>query len=318
MADNQKSLRGLKTVDLFAGCGGLSLGFSRAGFNIVAAYDNWELANAVYKNNFSHDTYLMDLSDVAGAVKQISKYAPDIIIGGPPCQDFSIAGKRVESNRANLTISFAEIVARVSPQIAVMENVYNIEKSRSLGLAKQVLIEAGYGITTRVINASLTGVPQIRKRLFLIAAKQFKNDAFGSHLDDNLSDHPMTVADYFGDELNTEFYYAHPRSYKRRAVFSIYEPSATIRRVNRPIPDNYSRHPADKAAVTEGVRMLTTLERSRIQTFPKDFVFCGSRTEQEQLIANAVPVKLAQYVGEQIIKFINSEKNKRIRTAKKS
>lgn len=296
------SIPSLKTVDLFAGCGGLSLGFSNAGFDIVAAYDNWGLAHTVYKKNFNHDTHLLDLSDVSGAAEHILKYAPYVIIGGPPCQDFSIAGKRVESNRASLTVAFAEIVARVSPRIAVMENVYNIEKSTMLGVAKRILVEAGYGITTRVINASLTGVPQMRKRFFLIASKGFEDDIFGSCLDNNLADHPMTVADYFGTEIDTEFYYAHPRSYARRAVFSVHEPSATIRRVNRPIPDNYVRHPADKVAVTEGVRVLTTLERSRIQTFPKNFIFCGSKSEQEHLIANAVPVKLAQYVAEQVLK----------------
>jgi DNA (cytosine-5)-methyltransferase 1 len=306
MPKNNKSTRCLKTVDLFAGCGGLSLGFSNAGFDIVAAYDNWGLAQTVYQKNFNHDSYLLDLSNVSGAVEHLLKYAPEVIIGGPPCQDFSIAGKRVESNRASLTVAFAEIIARTSPQIAVMENVYNIEKSKSLGLAKSIFAEAGYGITTRVINASLVGVPQMRKRFFLIAAKGFKDEVFGSALDNNLADHAMTVADYFGTEIDTEFYYAHPRSYERRAVFSVHEPSATIRRVNRPIPNNYVKHPADKVAVTEGVRVLTTLERSRIQTFPKNFIFCGSKSEQEHLIANAVPVKLAQYVAEQVLECYQS------------
>lgn len=295
------SVRGLRTVDLFAGCGGLSLGFSNAGFDIVAAYDNWELAQAVYRKNFDHDTHLFDLSEVSGAAKHITKYAPDFIIGGPPCQDFSIAGKRVEASRASLTVAFAEISARVSPTVAIMENVYNIEKSKSLAVAKRILQEAGYGITSRVINASFTGVPQMRKRFFLIAAKGFEDDAFGDQLDQNLADRPLTVSDYFGKAMDVDYYYAHPRSYKRRAVFSIHEPSATIRRVNRPIPNNYARHPADKAAVTDGVRVLTTEERSRIQTFPKTFVFCGSKSEQEHLIANAVPVKLAEYVAMQVL-----------------
>jgi DNA (cytosine-5)-methyltransferase 1 len=306
MPKHDKPMQKLRTVDLFAGCGGLSLGFTNGGFNIVAAYDNWELAHTVYKKNFKHDAHLFDLNNVNEAAKHISNYAPDVIVGGPPCQDFSIAGKRVESNRASLSVAFSEIVARVSPKIAVMENVYNIEKSKSLEIVKRTLSEAGYGITTRVINASLTGVPQIRNRFFLIAAKGLDDDIFGKHLDKNLADRPMTVADYFGDIIDTEYYYAHPRSYKRRAVFSIHEPSSTIRRVNRPIPANYVKHPADKVAVSEGVRVLTTLERSRIQTFPETFVFGGSKSEQEHLIANAVPVKLAQYVAEQVLKCISS------------
>ncbi len=70
----------------------------------------------------------------------------------------------------------------------------------------------------------------------------------------NLSDHKMTVYEYLGDSLETEYYYMHPRSYNRRAVFSIHEPSATIRGVNRPIPETYKRHHADKADISEGVR----------------------------------------------------------------
>lgn len=296
-----KLTRKPRTVDLFAGCGGLSRGFSDAGFEIVAAYDNWEVAVSVYRENFGHPVHLFDLSEPCKAAKHIAQYAPDAIIGGPPCQDFSIAGKRVESDRASLTVTFARIVSHVLPSLVVMENVYSIVRSQSLAQAMQVLSDAGYGLTTRVIDASLTGVPQMRKRFFLIAAKGFADDAFGEQLDCNLADRPMTVADYFGDELGIQYYYAHPRNYKRRAVFSIDEPSATIRRVNRPIPQNYVRHPADKAPISDSVRILTTEERSRIQTFPKDFIFLGSKAQQEYLIANAVPVKLAQYVGEQVL-----------------
>ena len=84
----------MKTIDLFAGCGGLSLGFQNAGFEIVAAYDFWKPAVDVYRNNFtSHSIYQMDLSNVDAAISHIKPFSPDIIIGGPPCQDFSQAGK---------------------------------------------------------------------------------------------------------------------------------------------------------------------------------------------------------------------------------
>ncbi|WP_338669325.1 DNA cytosine methyltransferase [Pseudodesulfovibrio methanolicus] len=291
----------LNTVDLFSGCGGLSLGFQNAGFNILAAYDNWRLALDVYQRNFDHNAHVFDLSDIQASVEHVKEYNPNVIIGGPPCQDFSIAGKRIEKDRANLTVAFAEIVASVSPDIMVMENVYSIERSKSLGIAKSVLSDAGYGLTSRVIDASRTGVPQMRKRFFLVAAKGFKDDDFGAYLDQGLTERRMTVAEYFGDEIEVEFYYAHPRSYKRRAIFSVHEPSATIRRVNRPIPANYVRHPADKADVGDCVRVLTTEERSRIQTFPKEFIFEGSMSQREHLIANAVPVKMAQYVAEKVL-----------------
>ena len=82
----------LKCVDLFCGCGGMSLGFEKSGFNIVAAIDNWKAATRVYAMNFEHPVIEQDLLDVDKAVELISVYAPDLIIGGPPCQDFSTAG----------------------------------------------------------------------------------------------------------------------------------------------------------------------------------------------------------------------------------
>ena len=113
----------------------------------------------------------------------------------------------------------------------------------------------------------------------------------------------MTVREYMGSILDIEHYYRHPRTYGRRAVFSIDEPSPTVRGVNRPIPRNYRIHPGDTAPISMNVRPLTTIERSYIQTFPRDFVFEGSKTDLEQMIGNAVPVKLAEYVAKSIIAF---------------
>ena len=118
----------LSTVDIFCGCGGLSLGFEKAGFHIEVAYDNWELALNCYRDNFTHEAYKMDLTDVNNSVSRIEKYKPEVIIGGPPCQDFSIAGNRIESHRANLTVAFAKIVSSISPELVVMENVSSIKK----------------------------------------------------------------------------------------------------------------------------------------------------------------------------------------------
>ena len=118
----------------------------------------------------------------------------------------------------------------------------------------------------------------------------------------------MTVYDYLGNSLDSEYYYRHPRSYKRRGVFSIHEPSATIRGVNRPIPAGYPGHSGDPIDVKDNVRPLTTIERSYIQTFPKTFKFNGTKTNLEQIIGNAVPVKLGEYVARCISEFIVDKK----------
>lgn len=294
----------MKVIDLFAGCGGMSLGFEKAGFDVIAAFDNWDAAIKIYESNFSHPIYKKDLGK-DDVIQQISDMKPDVIIGGPPCQDYSIAGKRELGKRANLTIKFGEIVLAVKPLWVVFENVYNIERFSTVSTLKQMLREAGYGITTQILDASRCGVPQKRQRFFLVG-KLGENEGFLDELlISNQAHKQMTVRDYLGDTLNTEFYYMHPRSYNRRAVFSVDEPAATIRGINRPIPENYKHHHADKADISEGVRALTTRERSLIQTFPDSFNFPGAKTDVELAIGNAVPPELAKYVAGCIRQYNN-------------
>ena len=294
----------MRTIDLFAGCGGMSLGFQNAGFRIVAAFDNWQTAINTYANNFAHPIYNYDLAKYEPST--FKNLSPEIIIGGPPCQDFSSAGKRDETlGRANLTISFAEIVSKVKPQWFVMENVSRTEKSKTLIKAKEILIKAGYGLNQIILDASLCGVPQERKRLFLIGHLNEQDNQLIPYLKNYLAPTPLTIRDYLGSKIDIEYYYRHPRSYKRRGIFSIDEPSPTIRGVNRPIPKGYLGHPGDPVKKFNGLRPLTTKERSLIQTFPEKFIFIGNKSEVEQLIGNAVPVKLSEYVARCIAEFSN-------------
>lgn len=287
----------------------MSLGFQKAGFNILAGFENWKSAISCYENNFSHPVEDVDLSDIELSVNTISKYNPDIIIGGPPCQDFSGAGNRIEGNRANLTVSYAEIIVRTSPQYFVMENVERAYSSKAYKNARIILKAAGYGLTEKVLDASFCGVPQKRKRFFCIGCKNKQDGFLDGILSTNQSIFPLTVREYFKQEnyeLLIEYYYRHPRSYKRRGIFSVNEPSPTIRGVNRPKPGNYKKHSGD-ATEPDGVRNLTTLERSLIQTFPQDFIWNDFSASTEQMIGNAVPVKLANYVATCLMRYINGD-----------
>ena len=298
----------MNTIDIFCGCGGLSYGFITEGFRILRAFDNWETAVINYNENFIHKAETIDAYKLT--TKYISEFNPDLIIGGPPCQDYSSAGKRNENlGRADLTRRFAEIVCGIKPRYFVMENVDRIEKSHTLKLAIDLYKNAGYGITKVILDASRCGVPQKRKRFFLIGELGENDDFLKDRLLDGQRDNSMTVFEYLGKEFNTEFYYRHPRSYMRRGIFSIYEPSPTIRGVNRPIPPNYKIHNGDATQNLSIVRPLTTLERARIQTFPKSFKFIGTKTEIEQMIGNAVPINLAAYVA-RVLKQHISEKEK--------
>ncbi|QQS30218.1 MAG: DNA cytosine methyltransferase [Sphingobacteriales bacterium] len=304
----------METVDLFSGCGGLSLGFQNAGFEILAAFDKWEPAVKVYRDNFNHPIYDIDLGSIEG-LEFVKSLNPKMIIGGPPCQDFSSAGKRDETlGRADLTISYANIVVAAKPEWFVMENVERIIKSRILKEAIQIFKKAGYGISYQVLDASFCGVPQSRKRFFLVGHKHSPDNFLTPYFNKNLSNKQMTLFDFFGNSLGIEYYYRHPRSYVRRGIFSIYEPSPTIRGVNRPIPKGYSKHEGDPVEISDKVRPLTTKERSLIQTFPEYFILNGSKTDLEQIIGNAVPVKLGEYVANCIKEYINDrQENKQIK-----
>ena len=280
------------------------MGFQNAGFDIIAAYDNWQPAIDIYQKNFQHSIYKKDLS-TEDIVPELRDLEPDIIIGGPPCQDFSIAGKRdFRGKRANLTLRFGQIVSEVHPQWFVMENVYNIEKSPIFEEVLTLFKNAGYGITKHVWDASYMGVPQMRRRYFVVGQIGEKDNFLLEMMLSGLSKERMTVREYFKDKpIGADYIYQHPRTYKRRAIFSIDEPLSTIRSVNRPIPSNYVIHHSDKTSDLSKVHVLTTKERSYIQSFPESFKFVGTTSSIEQAIGNAVPVKMAEYVARIIISY---------------
>ena len=147
----------MRTVDLFSGCGGMSLGFQSAGYNIVAAFENWPAAIECYKQNFKHPVIETDLSIVDEAIIRIKKYQPDLIIGGPPCQDFSNAGNRTEGERAELTHSFAKIITAVKPKFFVMENVARASESEAYKKARKLFMK----------NRFLSPVTRVFRKRFL-------------------------------------------------------------------------------------------------------------------------------------------------------
>jgi len=296
----------ITAVDLFCGCGGLSLGFQKAGIEILVAMDNWNIALDIYQQNFDHPVIYQNLKDEVAAVKIIQTISPEMIIGGPPCQDFSSAGKQpINGNRANLTHNFANIVCDIKPQWFVMENVPRITKSQIFKDISRQFLRSNYGLSSIVLNASLCNVPQSRSRFFLIGQLGGKQNALVPLFKKGLASKPMTVRDYLGNRLNLQYYYRHPRSYARRGIFSIDEPSPTIRGVNRPIPPNYKLHSGDPQDIDlSKIRPLSTIERSYIQTFPDSFKFCGTKTNLEQIIGNSVPINLAYFVASTILKYV--------------
>ncbi len=307
----------MPVVDLFCGCGGLSKGFELAGFDIVAAYDGWDDAVACYNANFDHDAHVLDLSDVDAAVPLIMANHPTVIIGGPPCQEFSNAGTREEGARADLTYRFAEIVTRIEPDYFVMENVPRAKESSAYARARELYKRHNYGLTEVVLDASRCGVPQRRSRFFCIGARNAPDDFWLESIFEAYDGEETSVRQYFVDHgipLDFNDYYRHPTTYNRRAVFSVDDASPTVRGVNRPKPPTYNHHEKDsvREEELENIRALTLRERAAIQTFPNDYVFEGldiSNGDLEQMVGNAVPVLLAQFIAERLQEYMIQEEN---------
>lgn len=162
-------------LDLFCGCGGLSLGFEEAGYNVLLGIDIWEDALKTYAYNHKHSkTLCADMSILHGEdVKDIiGDNSVDVIIGGPPCQGFSIAGKRiVNDDRNKLYKGFVRMVEYFKPKAFVMENVPNI-LSIGDGAVRETIINdfksLGYTVETKVLTASDYGVPQNRRRAVFV------------------------------------------------------------------------------------------------------------------------------------------------------
>lgn len=162
-------------LDLFCGCGGMSLGFEQAGFKVLLGIDFWKDALETYRfNRKNANTLCADMAVLSGkeVADTIGNAAVDVIIGGPPCQGFSVAGKRiVDDERNKLYKGFVRMVDYFKPKAFVMENVPNI-LSIGGGAIKDAIIAdfsaLGYTVEYQVLTASDYGVPQNRRRAFFV------------------------------------------------------------------------------------------------------------------------------------------------------
>ena len=170
-------------IDLFCGCGGFSKGFEEAGFDIRFGIDFWKDAVATYQYNFPSAVVVNDnITNVNGntILDKLGMQAKDIdvIIGGPPCQGFSVSGKRmIDDERNKLYKSFVQIVFEIQPKIFVMENVPGLVRLFGGKVAKQVLEDfskIGYKVQMRILSADNYGVPQQRKRVFFVGLNSNK------------------------------------------------------------------------------------------------------------------------------------------------
>ncbi len=173
-----------KLLDLFSGAGGMSLGFAQAGFEVVAAVDNWRDALGTFAlNEPSAKVFLTDMSDQRIA-RELFNSLPDVdvVIGGPPCQGFSIAGKRDPFDPRNMLYkSFVEAIKIKKPKAFVMENVPTIASPTNAELFAEIIQDfknLGYAVQARVLRASEYAVPQNRRRMFIVGTRSDISEFF--------------------------------------------------------------------------------------------------------------------------------------------
>lgn len=313
----------MKVVELFCGAGGMSLGLARAGLDVVAAYDSMPDAVATYRANIGDHVHQRDLSDILRIVPEIVALDPDMIAGGPPCQDFSVAGRRHEGNNAKLTLAYAITISAVRPEWFLMENVVQAATSQSWAEAKAMLKKAGYGISECRANFAHYGTPEARRRLIVVGRLGERDGFIEGAIADAAAEVPRTVRQAFSrtaaefgsaDNLWKPEYakiLAKGHVYTRplgagRAVRTIDEPYATITRTSCEPPSEafkakYEAHPNDSAPLEDAVVGHRNF-LSRIQGFPEGWTWHSNNQRRIMImIANAVPPPAAAIIGKVIL-----------------
>jgi DNA (cytosine-5)-methyltransferase 1 len=348
---NKKNLR---VLDLFSGCGGLSFGFAKSGFEIVAGLDNWSDSLVTFeKNHPGSKGVVFDLGDFNK--KELDKIVSgkiDVVVGGPPCQGFSISGKRnPEDPRNKLYIGFVEVVKYLKPKAFLLENVPNLV-SMSGGKIKDSIIndfiELGYDVKYKILLASDYGVPQNRRRVVFVGMLKkndfefpegkYKEAQYKITSKQAISDLPEgSVEDGATNGVKPKSEYQKLMRKKTGKIFNHQISEHNKKTIDtialvpdggnyKDLPENlqdtrkvniaWTRYNSCKPSNTIDTghrhhfhykynRIPTVRESARLQSFPDDFIFYGSKTSQYKQVGNAVPPIMAEQIGKALKKALN-------------
>ncbi|MCK8828544.1 DNA cytosine methyltransferase [Natroniella acetigena] len=328
MTTNNNPKEEIDVVSLFAGCGGLDLGFRQAGFNVGWANEYNEKIKETYEYN--HPGTKLDTRSIVDIESEEIPEA-DGIIGGPPCQSWSIAGSLggIDDNRGKLFYEYIRVLRDKKPKFFLAENVPGITYKNNIDEFKEILNlmkSIGYKVEYKKINVADYGVCQTRKRVFIIGYREdldlkFDFDKLESTakktLRETIGDLPEPVSakdkNYTnGDqlEINGHEYYiggfsSRYMSRNRRRGWD--EQAYTVEASGR----HAKIHPAAKPMVKvkrdkwefqcNNYRRLSIRESARIQSFPDDFKFFYEKlNDGYKMVGNAVPVKMAKILAKQI------------------
>jgi len=310
----------LTFVDLFSGAGGITKGFELAGLKGICGLDWFEAAGKTYRRNFKHPYIEGDIKssekkeELYNTVKkELNGQTLNLVAGGFPCQGFSMAGNRiVDDPRNSLYKELLEIVTTLQPEFVVCENVVGLRSMLNGKVEEMILsdfFDAGYVMNVTVLRAADYSVPQKRDRVIFIGNRINK---INYHPKAFLTpDAYVTTGDAIGDLMqmgdNPEFNHTPTRHSPDMAKKMLdLEPGKSL---YKGYSDAWKKCPWDEASCTikenhGGVnvhpklgRVLTAREMARIQSFPDDFIFEGSKTKQLIQLGNAVPPLLSKAIG---------------------
>lgn len=315
----------LNVMDLFCGAGGMSEGFQMAGFNILSGVEFNEMAAKTFsKNHPNAKTIIRDITKVSK--EEILSFTGGKkihgVVGGPPCQGFSDANRRKKRNdkRNRLYLEFIRIVNDIKPDFFVMENVRGILSDKNTRIIQNIKKSLGtdYSVNHKILLAADYGVPQLRRRAFIVGLRGRKEFTFPSQTHSRIPDCGSGLKKWIGvgkcllprekasenlfysEKLIRGFIRREKKNRKRKIGFRWQfldedKPSYTI-------PARYWKDGANalvKYSESE-IRMLDTKECASIQTFPSDFVFLGSKKQIYEQIGNAVPPLMAFRIADVI------------------
>jgi DNA (cytosine-5)-methyltransferase 1 len=323
-------MAGPRVVSLFTGCGGLDLGFEAAGFRTITMVDISSFACKTLRQNFPRSEVVgppYHTGDVRRLDTSLIVTQPDVVLGGPPCQSFSVAAaqrflkgdrkfKRVgfdDPERGTLIHDFVRVTLDLAPRVFLLENVPGLvalDSGRTLGCAVDQFRAAGYQITgPLVLQAAAFGVPQLRQRLFLLGCLDRK---LIPPTPEYAAKHSLkTVAEAL-HRISPLAANHEPRRHKTGSI-ERYRRLAVGQREHLGRVDRLDPMKPSKTVIAGGsngggrshlhpflARTLTVRESARLQTFPDDFIFYGTMGRQFTQVGNAVPPLLAEVLARAI------------------
>ncbi|WP_270965032.1 DNA cytosine methyltransferase [Campylobacter upsaliensis] len=323
-------------IDSFSGAGGFSLGFLKSGFfDILLSIDNNPNLSITYEKNFTKIKHLNQdiLSfDDENIRKLQKKHHFEVIIGGPPCQGFSLAGqigrKELQDDRNQLFLAYLKFIKIIKPRIFIMENVATLAKHNKGQTLKDILKcfnDVGYDVKYEILNAKDYEIAQNRSRIFIVGTANDNTFSFPpksnllKNIKEAIDDLPPLMS---GENSNIPNHKAMSHSKQMLEKMSHIKDGGNREQIPAPIRPKsgdirkYIRYHSAKPSITITAdmrkvfhysqnRALTARELARIQSFPDDFIFYGNSIDIQQQIGNAVPPLLAQKIANQVKIFLD-------------